>query len=339
MQDAEARNQHDAEERGGALGVAAVVKIRPGTFYVLPFWGTLLAMASSAFAQLGYFRVENRGGVWWLIDPKGSPTVSIGVDAIRYEGDKIQRTQSSPYLEAVQKSYPDRKAWEQEVLARLKMWGFNTIGAWSDPELWNRDVPYTVMLNIAARAGADWLHGKPVDVYDSRFERTAQEIAHQECVPRARDHFLIGYFSDNELRWGPDWRGKENMLALYLQLSSGAPGRQRAIDFLRQRYGDDIRGLNRAWKVTAKNYTDIPPMAETDAYRADADQFLEAVARAISKCAPGPFTRPTGTTYTSEHGSRESRLNRCFELRVSPTSSRSIFTALIRDRRSSMCLR
>lgn len=235
--------------------------------------------ASPAAPPAGYFRVANIGGVWWLIDPAGSPTLSIGVDDVAYHGDKALGAGPSPYLDAVRTRYPDRAAWNAAALRRLRGWGFNTLGAWSDRELWSRGAPYTVILDLAARSGADWLSGRPADVYDPRFAETAREIAREVGAPRARDPLLVGYFSDNELWWGPDWRAPaDNMLAAYLAFAPGAPGRRAAIEFLRARYHGDIRRLDRAWQVAAADFSRVPPRAETNAYRGDADAFLEAVA-------------------------------------------------------------
>jgi hypothetical protein len=235
-------------------------------------------VAPQAFPQQGYFRVEQRDGVWWIIDPDGKPTLSMGVNHIGWEPDKIKGTGPAPYREAVEKIYPDRNAWGLATLARLRMWGFNTIGAWSDTDLWTHGVSYTMILNIGARSGADWWHGKPLDVYDARFEKTAQEIAQELCTPRAGDRALLGYFSDNELRWGPDWRGKETMLEMYLKLPEGAAGRQQAIEFLRQRYSGDLSKLNSAWRIKAKDFASAAPLTETEAFKADAEAFLEQVA-------------------------------------------------------------
>ncbi len=246
----------------------------------------LCTCPNSARAQQGFFQVEKRAGIWWLIGPDGTPSISMGVDTIRYQGDPIRSTGVAPYLEAVKRSYPDRDAWESSVLSRLTDWGFNTIGAWSDPELWKREFPYTVILNIAEHAGADWQHGHPVDVYAPQFEFSAQQIADKECRPRAQEKFLVGYFSDNELRWGPDWRGTETMLEMYLELPSDAAGSQHAVQFLRKRYEGDIGKLNRAWNVEAKDFTSIPLPGTTDAYRADAETFLAEVAdRYFQICA------------------------------------------------------
>lgn len=225
----------------------------------------------------GYFRVERRDGIWWLIDPVGTPTLSIGVDNVTYEGDRIRGTGPSPYLQAAEKIYRDRAGWGRHTLERLRAWGFNTLGAWSDGDLRDHSIPYTLMLDFAARSGADWARGLPVDVYSPRFEQTAREIARSEATPRAKDPMLVGYFSDNELWWGSDWRRWGTMLAAYLTLPADAPGRRRAIEFLRERYGS-VRQLNRAWHVAARDFSAVPPVAWSAAYRADADAFLEMVA-------------------------------------------------------------
>jgi hypothetical protein len=253
-----------------------------------------LAASSPSLAQSTCFRVQKRGDVWWLIDPGGTPGLSIGVDTIRYEGDRILGSEAAPYLEAVQKRYPNRASWGQAALARLRNWGFNTIGAWSDSQLADPDMPYTVILNIAARAGANWQRGRPADVFDRRFEETASKIAQEECGRRVQSPLLIGYFSDNELRWGPDWRGKETMLTMYLELPPTAMGRERAITFLRQRYGDDIRRLSRAWNIKAEDFSRLPSRAGTDSFQTDSDEFLglmasryfEVCARAIHAADP-----------------------------------------------------
>jgi hypothetical protein len=237
-------------------------------------------------AAEGYFRVEQRSGVWWFITPSGDLTLSIGVNNISYRGDVINGTTRHPYFENISKVYPNKETWAQPELKRLSLWGFNTIGSWSDPVVWSRTMPYTVILDLAARSGADWLRGMPVDVYSPRFQATAQKIAKEECAPHATDPKLIGYFSDNELRWGPDWRGKQNMLAMYLNMSSKAPGRQHAIDFLKKRYSGEIQKLNQAWGVHVSSFADVPSDNGTAAFGADNSEFLGMVAqRYFQVCA------------------------------------------------------
>lgn len=238
-----------------------------------------LFLPALAWGQEGFFHTENRDGIWWLINPQDQRMLSIGVDHISYRGDPVKGGGPSPYLAAVEKQYPSQTAWDFEALARLERWGFNTIGAWSDPQLWNYHVPYVMILNIATHAGANWQKGQPVDVYAPEFPQVAQEIANQAGIPRANDHNLIGYFSDNELRWGADWRGQQSMLEMYLAMPGSAPGHVHAVRFLRERYNDNLKTLARAWGIhRPKDFDFLRQAGHTAAYRADAAAFLGQVA-------------------------------------------------------------
>lgn len=249
---------------------------------VRPFYGLLIiffAFAGAGRSQAqGYYKVEQKSGVWWFVTPGGDPVLSAGMDTVTYQGDVIKGTNEHPYHASVAAIYSNEFSWGAAALERLHRWGFNTLGAWSDKNLWDRGMAYTVILNIAARSGASWQYGRPVDVYDPKFEQAARTIAAEECAPRAHDPQLLGYFSDNELRWGPDWRGKQNMLAMYLSLPSQAPGRAHAIEFLRNKY-KRIAALNRAWGAHATSFDDLPTDASTPAFDADNLQFLARVAR------------------------------------------------------------
>jgi len=231
------------------------------------------------FAAEGYFRVEQRAGIWWFVSPSGELTISAGVNNVSYQGDVNHGTTVHPYFDGISKLYPSEDAWGKVEINRLRSWGFNNLGAWTTPFLWNYKMPYTVILDIAARSGANWLNGIPLDVFAPQFETTAQTIAMKECAPRTQDPYLLGYFSDNELRWGPDWRGKQNMLTMYLNLPSTAPGRQHAVAFLAKKYSGSIQQLNQAWGVHATSFDVVPSEATTNAFQADNAEFLGMVAR------------------------------------------------------------
>jgi hypothetical protein len=98
---------------------------------------------------------------------------------------------------------PDwRERWREETLQRLEAWGFNTIGNWSDPDLWARHrLPYTVPLWLE---GEFWWGGIP-DPFDPRFAVAADQIAQNAAARFGGDPWLIGYFVDNELSWGRGW--------------------------------------------------------------------------------------------------------------------------------------
>jgi len=48
-----------------------------------------LAAEPRAEAAAGVFRVEQRGGVWWFVDPEGQLFLLKGVDAVQHAQDRI----------------------------------------------------------------------------------------------------------------------------------------------------------------------------------------------------------------------------------------------------------
>lgn len=60
------------------------------------------------------------------------------------------------------------------------------------------------------------------------------------------DPSILGWFTDNELRWGPDWRGSDELLTLFLDFPARTPGREGAIEFLKKRYAG-IGEFNAIW--------------------------------------------------------------------------------------------
>ena len=231
------------------------------------------AMSQAGSGHSGFFHAEQRDGRWWLIDPDGKPFISKGVDTIQFAQDCILGTRVSPYGETNKRKYGSPEAWRKAIALRLWNWGFNTLGAWSDVKLAELDIngrhlAYTVNLDFGSRAVSEmmkgkqaWLHGVFPDVFDPNFERIARRIAQERCVPRKDDRHLLGWFTDNELRWGADWRGKEELLTMFLNLPAGAPGRAAAIAALRERHAD-IAKFNAVWKTGFASWEDLAKAAE-----------------------------------------------------------------------------
>jgi sugar phosphate isomerase/epimerase len=188
-------------------------------------------------ASPGYFDVTVRDGKSWLVDPAGCVFLSKGVCHVSYGGDPSPALGFSPYGRLVAERYGSAGAWAKETAAHLRSWGFNTIGAWSSDETFAQGMPYTVIVNLAAAAGADWLKGGVPDYFAPSFKVKAFEAAMRHARPRARDPLLIGYFTDNELRWGADWRSTQTLLDSYLAFGKESIGKQKAVDLLIDKLG------------------------------------------------------------------------------------------------------
>ena len=224
-----------------------------GSRATLRVWLTLFATGSIAAAvgaespsarslATGFYRVEPDAGVWWVIDPEGRRQLSRGVNVVRYEGDHAPALGYAPYGRATERKYGSHDAWSEAVVVRLRGWGFNTIGSWSDESLYASGLAYTHNLNVARS-----VPGRPVfpDVFSEEFAATAERVASEQCGPRRDDRALFGYYLDNELQWGEGWHSELGLLALHFAQGAGAPGRAAAVEHLKATYAS-VDDLNEA---------------------------------------------------------------------------------------------
>lgn len=232
-------------------------------------------------APTGFFFPQKISGRWWLIDPLGNVFLSKGINHITFKGDFAQKLRYSPYGRAAEGKYQTAEKWAEATVKRLQDWGFNTVGAWSSRETFSQGIPYTVILDLAASAGADWVKGSFPDVFSSRFEELVLARARTSCSHRSSDPFLIGYFTDNELRWGADWRSRETLMEGFLSLPPDAAGKIALVDFLLERYRSAEK-VSKAWQISARNRAALLEVRQvfqkTIAFQVDTKDFLRVVA-------------------------------------------------------------
>ncbi len=203
----------------------------------------------------GFFRTERIRSTWWLVDPEGNAFLSKGVNHISFTGDHAPALGYAPYGQVTQAKYGDIRTWAEATIQRLRAWNFNTVGAWSSPEAFDEEMPYTVILNIAAGAGT-WQRGFFPDVFSPDFARIAEQKARRLVAPAAQDPYLLGYFLDNELRWGPDWRSPRTLFDDFLALPQDAPGKKALVASLRQLYGT-LDAFNAMWQTRLSSFDDL----------------------------------------------------------------------------------
>ncbi|WP_322516856.1 agarase [Rhodopseudomonas palustris] len=216
-------------------------------------WGGL---ADGKAAATGFFRVEQIDGVWWFVDPDGGRFLSKGVTAVNFDHDNVKGTERHPYREACLHKYGSRDAWRSAVADRLHRWGFNTLGAWSEPELASAghaplaSAAGVVYLATAYSDGRGWPQSDP---FAPAFETFAQQRAREICAPRRDDQSVLGWFIDNELQWGPDWRGENELLPVILRDGVAPHSRKVAVELLRSRYGS-IADFNAVWGSSVSSW-------------------------------------------------------------------------------------
>jgi len=95
--------------------------------------------------------------------------------------------------------------WIDLTMRRMSVWGFNTIGNWSDQRAGNAHrVPYVY---TARGWGIETGPMGVADVYSADFAETVDRAAAQQCDSRKDDPYLLGYFLGNE----PPWPGRESV--------------------------------------------------------------------------------------------------------------------------------
>ena len=155
--------------------------------------------------------------------------------------------------------------WRQTALARLRSWGFNTLGG-SDPRLTDlKKMPYTMILSVSGEM-EQLTHIPPFpnqgdrvpDTFDPRFPQVVDQSLRTIATERRNDPWLVGYFVNNELPWG-FMRNDRTRYALALEvLSLGpeSPAKNALVKQLQARYGS-IEKLNTAWNTRLASWEQL----------------------------------------------------------------------------------
>jgi hypothetical protein len=181
----------------------------------------------------GFFRTMNIDDRWWLVDPDGHLFFSIGMDCVRHRAPtkvddreeifKVvppKRGQEADFYQAnanlrygnegniasfmynqnqILRNWAFTENWKNTQNRRLRKWGFNTVGNWSNRSLWwAPDLPFVANLSFN-RTGKNWQ--KFPDVYSDQFVQQTEVEAMQQCTRFRDEPLLIGYFTGNEERW------------------------------------------------------------------------------------------------------------------------------------------
>src|SRR5215218_9653365 len=109
--------------RAMSYSIAMGSSSRGGIEMMLVRLVALSLLATIANAQ-GAIRVVQKDGIWWFQDSSGRQFFSLGVNCV---GGCYGHAEETPIN-------PSRKA---RIISTLKDWGFNTVGSWSSPSLWD----------------------------------------------------------------------------------------------------------------------------------------------------------------------------------------------------------
>lgn len=282
----------------------------------------------------GFFRTEKYKGKWWLVDPDGRLFWSHGIDCVgmldstpvtgredwfkdfpgRQEGFEafsngrgyaLKGFYAGKSIECfsfaganLKRKYGDdwKQAVPEVIQRRLRAWGVNTIGNWSDENLRRlRRTPYTDTIGSQGAPdieGSEGYWGKFPDVFDPAFEGALRRSMAGRTERSANDPWCIGYFSDNEMSWGDEL----SLGLATLRSPEGQMAKRTFVADLRKKYVE-ISRLNKAWASSYGSWEvllssrDAPDgeLARADLeifYTRLAEKYFATVRAAIHEVAP-----------------------------------------------------
>jgi hypothetical protein len=280
----------------------------------------------------GFFRTAKFHGKWWLVDPDGRLFFSNGIDCI-WPGETTPLNDRAKWFQDFPGSQPDyreflsssdsqwghyldtkpacydfaganlkrkygtdfRTSFAEVTQQRLRSWGLNTIGNWSDPAICAlQKTPYVAAVHFASKPleGTKGYWGRFRDVFDPDFGRQLRASVADQASATANDPWCMGYFIDNEIGWGSE-------ISLALATLDSPPyqaAKQVLVADLMAKY-HAIEKLNSAWGMTYKSWGDIIESRElpdkTRAhddleafYKHTARQYFKLCREAVRKTAP-----------------------------------------------------
>lgn len=203
----------------------------------------------------------------WAFVKGDQELVGLGVNVIRPKEEAPRDPQKAYH--GLAKHGGNIHAWAQATAERLKDWGFDTVGAWSDEAMYQVGVPYTRVVWLGGHSG----HGRTadkrlVDVWDPDFAQRVAKQAEREVAPFANDSNLLGFFINNELpfygEFGWPTDPDKSLWDRYMALSENAPGRVVAAAFF-QSYYENLEKAQEDWEITSfeQLHQGPPPVAKS----------------------------------------------------------------------------
>ncbi len=264
----------------------------------------------------GWFRAQHVDGVWWLVTPDGTLFFSNGIDCVGTwsqtfvegrgdwfawlpeEDDPVfgglfqhhegAHSGAEPiggkgrtfgfYAANLARKYGEGwpEQWRATTYDRLRAWGFNTIGNWSQHDvLEHSTIPYVVATGVGGVRlieGATGYWSKMKDVFAPEFPEKADAALRWAGEKHGANPLCIGYFVDNELAW-------EGIMNGLLASPVDQPARKAFTVWLEERHGN-LGKLNAAWGTAAASWDALQlPGKRNETVEKDLDDFLYVFAR------------------------------------------------------------
>lgn len=141
---------------------------------------------------MAFWTTHNDGTRWWLVDPAGNLTRTIGLNSV----------DTDPAADSWQDHWPSKAAWHASIAQLMADAGMNTVGSFGNEVI--PGLARTPLLGFlggyAADQGVEPKSAAAMGlIMRPDFEHYCMDRAHDKCEPD--DENIIGYATDNELAW------------------------------------------------------------------------------------------------------------------------------------------
>lgn len=254
----------------------------------------------------GFFYTQKYKGKWWFVDPEGYLFWSQGITGVGRGSATSTRNRNVlfPLLETEKKTASSeeeklffknqtinfydinlkhkygnnwQKKHEEVTTGRLKSWGVNTSGAWSEPNI-QKNHPYTLIIHPSKQGIGNI--AKMVDPFSQDFKNDLLMRANW-LIKHKHNPWLLGVFVNNELHW----KGELDIPFQVLQLKNSVPARKAMETFLKKRY-TSIEKLNASWGSDFRSFkkiNDTQKQTYKMAFEQDMKGYLDLFADAYFK--------------------------------------------------------
>ena len=224
----------------------------------------------------GSFHIETIQGRDILITPDGHGFVALGINHIN-----ALESPGTNEADLFKSRYGgDWKRAAQDIKRQFKDWGFNSVG--KGVGLLERELPYLAASSLVRTAKYYTEPGgknpyKFPDVFDPAVKARLEGDVETFCKQHRDNPMLIAYYWTDTPTWdihktrvfrGTDW------VSEIRTLPGQAPGKQRYLRFLRERYVDNIQRFNRAYALQMKSFDELADadLDQLDLKRYDIEQ-------------------------------------------------------------------
>ncbi len=252
--------------------------------------------------RTGFFHVEQHDEKTWLVDPDGNAFFHLGLcgvspgddytyvkgreniyewlpdaggefkSAFREGGNEDFSFHLANMIQKFGRPY-DYETFAARMIMRLRAWGFNSIGAFSQiPQAAHEaaNFPYVLHLPLSEWVGLPRVPGvfESFDPFDEKTRAKIEENIAKDVPPRANDPLLIGYFIVNEPRF-------DEIPKAVPALNGKHACKRKLVSMLGEKY-KTIEAYNAAWDAQAKSFDELNEAGlavKTDAAKKDMDEF------------------------------------------------------------------